>query len=310
MEVITSLEKIPRMSSAAISIGVFDGVHIGHRKILKSMIDEFGDSSKDRRYLCVFTFQNHPEWLKNRTISPKLISPPYYKLEVFEREFNLDKTFLVRFSPAFQKMSAEEFLDLLLSKVSNLSIFVGYNFRFGYGAQGDVDFLMRNATRFGYKLFVADVVTYSGIKVSSTKIRELIRSGDIELVNDLLQRRFFIESKVIKGKGLGREIGFPTANIRSRFQVYPPPGVYATVTEIDGKKYRSVTHVGSSISFGGDPFDVETHIIGFSENIYNKRIRVHFHKYLGETKFVSSLKDLASIIKEYIEMWSSEEVML
>ena len=310
MEVIRSIEKIPKMKRAAISIGVFDGVHIGHRKILKSMVEKFKSSGKEDCYLCVLTFQNHPDWLRTKTISPKLISPAYYKLEIFEKEFNIDKTFIIRFSPFFQSMEPEEFLDLLLSRVDELSIFVGYNFRFGYQARGDIDFLIRNASRFGYGLFIADLVTYNGIKVSSTKIRELIRNGDIELANTLLQRKFFMEGKVIKAKGLGKKIGFPTANIRSKFQIYPLSGVYGTVTEIDNKRYKSLTHVGESITFGGDPSDVETHIIGFNQDIYGKRIRVYFHKYLGETKFVSSISELSQLIKEYVDMWESEEVVL
>lgn len=310
MEVIKDIRKIPRMKRASVSIGVFDGVHIGHRKILSSMVENKRNVSNEKVYLCVLTFQNHPDWVRNKLISPKLISPPYYKLEVFEKEFNIDKTFFVKFSPSLQRMEPEEFLDLLVSKIEHLDIFVGYNFRFGYQARGDTDFLIRNASRFGYRPFIADIITLNGIRVSSTKIRELIYTGDIELANQLLQRRFFLESKVIRGKGIGREIGFPTANIRSRAQVYPPSGVYGTITEIDGKKYKSVTHIGESIVFGGDPADVETHIIDFEGNIYYKRIRVYFEKYLGETKFVRSVEELRKVIKEYVDMWRSEEVVL
>ncbi|MCS7299251.1 MAG: bifunctional riboflavin kinase/FAD synthetase [Spirochaetia bacterium] len=310
MEVIRDIRKIPRMKRTALSIGVFDGVHIGHRKIITSSKEKSICSKKDDSecYVCVLTFQNHPDWLRTKTISPRLISPPYYKLEVFEKEFNIDKTFFIKFSPAIQRMEPEEFIELLVSKIDQLDIFVGYNFRFGYQAKGDTDFLIRNATKFGYRPFIADEITYNGFKVSSTNIRRLIHSGDIDLANQLLQRRFFLESKVIKGKGLGKEIGFPTANIRSRVQIYPPSGVYGTVTEVDGNKYKSVTHVGESFAFGGDPGDVETHIIDFEGDIYNKRIRVHFCKFLGETKFVSSLNELRKVIKEYVDMWRNEEV--
>lgn len=308
MEVIRDLRRIPRMKRVALSIGVFDGVHIGHRKILSSMREKSICSSNQDCYLCVLTFQNHPDWVRNKVVSPRLISPSYFKLEVFEKEFGIDKTFYIKFSPMLQRMEPEEFLELLLSKIDHLDIFVGYNFRFGYQGRGDTDFLIRNASRFGYRPFIADEVTYNGIKVSSTIIRRFIYNGDIELANELLQRRFFLESKVIKGKGIGREIGFPTANIRSKVQVYPPPGVYATITEIDGKKYKSVTHIGESIVFGGNPADVETHIIDFEDNIYYKPIRVYFVKFLGETKFVNSISELRNVIREYVELWKSEEV--
>ncbi|MGC8766924.1 MAG: bifunctional riboflavin kinase/FAD synthetase [Brevinematia bacterium] len=311
MEVIKDIGKIPNMKKAAISIGVFDGVHIGHRKILSKMNEVANcEENKKECYTCVLTFQNHPEWIRTKTISPKLISPPYYKLEVFEKEFNIDKTFFIKFSPTLQRMEPEKFLELLLSKIDKLDIFVGYNFRFGYQAKGDTDFLIKNALRFGYTPHIADEIKYNGMKVSSTTIRMLITQGEIEQANILLQRRFFLENKVIRGKGLGKKIGFPTANIRSKVQVYPPPGVYATITEVDGEKYKSLTHVGASISFGGNSYDVETHILDFEGNIYGKRIRVYFEKSLGETKFLNSITDLKRVIQEYIEMWQNEEVNL
>lgn len=311
MEVIKDIRKIPKMNKAVISIGVFDGVHIGHRKILSKMKEIVKCQDNNQKcYTCVLTFQNHPDWLRTKTISPKLISPPYYKLEVFEKEFNIDKTFFIKFSPTLQKMEPEEFLELLLSKIDNLDIFVGYNFTFGYQAKGTTDFLIRNALKFGYTPHIADEITYNGLKVSSTTIRILINQGDIEQANELLQRRFFLESKVIKGKGLGKEIGFPTANIRSKNQVYPPPGVYATITEVNGKKYKSLTHVGASISFGGNPYDVETYILNFNQDIYGRRIRVYFEKLLGETRIFNSISELKKAIQGYVEMWESEEVKL
>ncbi|MCX8029444.1 MAG: bifunctional riboflavin kinase/FAD synthetase [Brevinematales bacterium] len=311
MEVIKDIRKIPKMGNVALSIGVFDGVHIGHRKILNSMREKSICKSNSKECnICVLTFQNHPDWVRNKSISPRLISPTHYKLEVFEKEYNIDKTIFIKFSPTLQKMEPEEFLEIILSKVNHLDIFVGYNFRFGYQARGDTDFLIRNASKFGYRPFIADEITYNGLKVSSTNIRRLIITGDIETANQLLQRRFFLESKVIKGKGLGKEIGFPTANIRSKVQVYPPSGVYATITEIDGKRYKSLTHVGESFVFGGNPADVETYIIDFDENIYNKKIRVYFDRFLGETKFVNSLDDLRKLIKGYVDYWKNEEVDL
>ncbi|MEN2998363.1 MAG: riboflavin kinase [Brevinematia bacterium] len=308
MEIIKDLREIPRMKKVALSIGMFDGIHIGHRKILSSMKEKSCRSRMDGCYLCVLTFQNHPEWVKKEVVSPKLISPPNYKLEVFEKEFGIDKTFFIKFSPSIQTMKPEEFLELLLSKIDHLDIFVGYNFKFGYRAEGDTDFLIKNASKFGYRPFIADEITYNGVRVSSTVVRELIYAGEIETANKLLQRRFFLESRVIKGKGIGRMIGFPTANIRSRIQVNPPRGVYGTITEIDGKRYKSVTHVGESIVFGGHPANVETYIIDFDGDIYRKRIRVYFDRYLGETKFVSSLHKLRDVIGEYVEFWRNEEV--
>lgn len=303
MEIISDLENIPKLKKAALTIGVFDGVHIGHRKILSSMRSRSLCSSGDKECcLCVFTFRNHPNWVKSRVFSPRLISPPYYKLEVFEKEFGIDKVIFVRFSRSLQEMEPEEFLGLILSRMEQVDIFVGYNFRFGRMARGDTDFLIRNSSKLGYRAFVADEVTFNGMRVSSSIIRSLVLEGEIEVANTLLGRRFFLEGRVIRGKGIGSEIGFPTANIRARIQVHPSPGVYATTTEVEGKEYKSVTHVGESIVFGGSAENVETHILDFDENIYNKRIRVHFERFLGETRFVTSLKELKKIVEGYVEI--------
>ncbi len=299
MVVLKRLEDLPKLSKAAISIGVFDGVHIGHRKILSMMC------SLDGYTKCILTFQNHPEWLikSSSKMNPKLISPPHYKLEVFEKEFNIDIVLFIKFSPNLKKLEAEEFIRFLKSRVDDLHIFVGYNFRFGYGAKGDTDFLARKSLEYGFIPHVADEIFVDNMKVSSTEIRKLIYEGYIELANKLLGRRFFLESKVIKGKGRGLKIGFPTANIRSKYQVYPPPGVYGTITEVDGKKYKSVTHVGVSPTFGGNSFDVETHIIDFSENIYGKKIRIYFDTFLGQSKFAENIDKIKEIISEYIDTW-------
>jgi len=312
LEIVDDIFSLGRIGKASLSIGVFDGVHIGHRKILASMKQEARCKGfkVDGCYLCVLTFKNHPRWLGIDVLSPKLISPPYYKLEVFENEYHIDKVVYTKFSPEFSNIEPERFLEILKSQIEELHIFVGYNFRFGKGARGDTDFLIRNASKFGYVPHIADEVTYNGIRVSSSVIRSFIAQGDIEIANELLARRFFLESKVIEGAGRGRQIGFPTANIRSRVQVYPPPGIYGTITEVDGKRYKSVTHVGCSPTFGGNQFDVETHLINFEGNLYNKRIRVYFDRFLGDSKFTHGMEEVREIIKHFVELWEKENIKL
>jgi riboflavin kinase/FMN adenylyltransferase len=312
MEIVNDIFSLGKIGKAALSIGVFDGVHIGHRKILSSMQGEAKCKGfkVDGCYLCVLTFKNHPRWLGKEELYPKLISPPYYKLEVFEKEYNIDKVIYTKFTPEFRDIEPERFLEILKSQIDELHIFVGYNFKFGKGAKGNTDFLIRNASKFGYVPHIADEVMYKGIRVSSTVIRSFIAQGDIEIANELLTRRFFLESKVIKGAGRGKAIGFPTANIRSRIQVYPPPGIYGTITEVDGKKYKSVTHVGSSPTFGGNPFDVETHIINFEGDLYNKRIRVYFDRFLGDSRFTHGIDEVREVIKHFVELWEKEDVKL
>jgi riboflavin kinase/FMN adenylyltransferase len=275
------------MNRTVVALGMFDGVHRGHRALLSRAAEiahEKGDTA------VAFTYDNHPRELFSGSF-PYLCTRE--QRETLIRETGCDRVDSIPFDAAFASMVPEAFIDWLNARYEGgvSAIVAGYDYRFGAKAAGDTTLLRTLCNSRGIDLAVIDEVKVDGETCASTRIRELLRAGDAERAERMLGRPYTLSGTVVHAKALGRRFDCPTANLDAGVQILPKDGVYATVLCFAGKQYPAVTNVGTNPTVGGRARTVETHAIGESLDLYGKRIEVAFLKRLrDERKFDS--KDL------------------
>lgn len=279
-----------------IALGSFDGLHIGHMSLISKTVKL---AEKNNAKSMVFTFKNHPLMTINPEVSPKLIMDNNCKLEVLEKS-GLDIINMVDFNKSFMRMSTEDFVINLIKHYKVKGLVVGFNYRFGYKNLGDVGLLKKMSNDYDFSLNIIEPVKYEGQVVSSSFIRNIIvDEGDMKKVNKLLVRPFVIQGTVIKGKQLGRTLGFPTVNLdyHKRF-IIPKGGVYYTAVEYEGRTFKGITDVGYNPTTEDNKLSIETHILDFNEDIYGKDIRVYFIERIRDEKKFNSLHELAEQLKK------------
>lgn len=275
------------MNRTVVALGMFDGVHRGHRALLSRAAEiahEKGDTA------VAFTYDNHPRELFSGSF---LYLCTREQRETLIRETGCDRVDSIPFDAAFASMAPEAFIDWLDARYEGgvSAIVAGYDYRFGAKAAGDTTLLRTLCNSRGIDLAVIDEVKVDGETCASTRIRELLRAGDAERAERMLGRPYALSGTVVHAKALGRRYDCPTANLDAGVQILPKDGVYATVLCFAGKQYPAVTNVGTNPTVGGRARTVETHAIGESLDLYGKRIEVAFLKRLrDERKFDS--KDL------------------
>ena len=297
MEIIPSLSESPLSSrGGAIAIGVFDGVHLGHRSLLNRA---FRIAEEIKGPKVVFTFGGHPLSVVAPESVPPALSSPALRRVIFAdlgADFVLEEPFTAELS----KMSAEDFLRKLQSFLAPKVIVVGENFTFGEGGRGTPEYLLSRGEEMGFRGENVPLFRFADETVSSTRIRRLLASGDVKTAALLLGRPFEIRGKVIHGEARGRTLGFPTANLAlPKEYACPATGVYATnVVLEDGSSRMAVTNIGKNPTFGGVTNRVEAHILDFAGDLYEKEITVKFaHRLRGEKRFPTA-KALAKQIRE------------
>ena len=279
--------------SICIALGFFDCVHVAHRKIINSMISY---AKKNNSKSAVFTFKDQGI----TSFKNKLIYTYNERVSIL-KNMGVDYVIPFVFDENCKNMKWEDFLSLLFSKASVKAVFCGYDYTFGHKGEGSVELLKKYCNKIGVEVYVLPAVYNDNNEiVSSSFVKRLIAEGNIVEANSLLCDNYFIESKIIKGRGEGHLFGIPTANSEiSLDKILPKSGVYATITTVDGKKYTSVTNVGKKPTFLDDTDSVETLIGAFCGDLYGKTIRVEFVKYLREvSKFDSPLQLKEQIMKD------------
>lgn len=275
-----------------IALGNFDGVHYGHQLLIKNMVRKA--ESKGLKS-SILLFENHTKKYIDG-IGPALLSSSsqknnlLYKLGV-ERIYNLS------FDNKIRNLTPEEFVvNILIHRLNVKSIFVGFDYRFGYKASGGSTLLKELGNSYGIDVEVIHPITLNNEVVSSTRIREYIKEGNLEKVKFLLNRNYSVIGKVVSGKNLGSKLGYPTANLElSTNYVIPKLGVYSTETIIDNKKYLSATSVGYNPTFNEKSIKIESHILDFNSDIYGEDVEIIFVEYLrDEMKF----KDTDSLVNQ------------
>jgi phosphoribosyl 1,2-cyclic phosphate phosphodiesterase len=291
-----STEKKGRGS--VIAIGNFDGIHLGHQRLLEYCI---GMGRETGVMATALTFEPPPLKVLRPEVAPPRISTNRQRLEWFEA-LGMEAAVVLPFTMELAKLTPEDFVDeILVGQLQLRAVVVGENFRFGHRQAGDVKFLRELGMRDGFDVIVHEPVVVDGEIVSSTAIRKLIAEGEVTRAARMLGRAFALTGEVVAGTGTGRKFTFPTMNLRPEQELLPAKGVYITRTVLEGEpnSHRSVTNVGMRPTFNGTGLTVETHLLDYSGNFLPKRIEVRFWKKLREEKKFGGAEELkAQIAKD------------
>ena len=303
MELIENIEKITSpYPNGVITIGNFDGVHIGHQALFYEVIEKANQLNGTS---IAMTFEPHPIRVLKQNGQPPLITLYEQKIELMERS-GLDVLICVPFTPEFAVLSAKDFVeDLLVQRIGMKAIVVGKDYTYGKNREGTLATLQADGHRLGFEVIVADWIKVPNSlpgRTSSTLIRELVMDGNVIEAGKLLGRYYQIRGKVVTGRDRGGKLlGFPTANINLQDELCPKKGVYAVTVERRGKLYKGVANIGYSPTFEDQCFTVEVHILDFNENIYGEKIRVNFVSRLRDEVKFNSVEELSEQIKKDIQ---------
>jgi riboflavin kinase/FMN adenylyltransferase len=258
----------------AVALGNFDGLHRGHQKIVERVCRQAREHGATP---VVLTFDPHPPRIVRPDKAPPLLMTTAQRIEALGRE-GIEGVAIVRFTPELSRWEPEEFVRAVLVEWLHVAeVWVGGNFLFGRDRSGNFSMLRSLGARYGFRVDKIDPVRYRDFVVSSTRIRRLVAEGRVDEAGALLGHYHFIDGRVTRGVGRGRQIGFPTANLVTENELLPPYGVYATTATIDGVAYRSVTNIGVRPTFGaGDRPTIEAHILGLDRDVYDAIVRLAF----------------------------------
>ena len=274
-----------------IALGSFDGLHTGHMQLINKA-KELADVNNGLSM--VYTFKNHPKTVVKGAVPPKLLTDNNYKLTLIEKA-GIDIACFVTFSEEYMKNSAEDFIKMLIELYNAKGFVVGFNYKFGYKNTGNVEFLKELQLKYNFKLEVVETMKYNDEIVSSSLIRAELSTGDLEKANILLGRPYCLRNIVIHGRKLGRELGYPTANLSiNKDYVIPALGIYYTIVEINKRFYKGISSIGFNPTIENKGFSIETHILDFNQEIYDLEIAVYFIKKIRNEKKFNSLNDLTA----------------
>jgi riboflavin kinase/FMN adenylyltransferase len=282
-----------------LTLGVFDGLHLGHQLIMKRVVERAAATG-----FCptVVTFDPHPRAVLRPETAPPLLHTFEQKVEGLGR-LGIRQLVVLSFTPEFAGQRAEDFLvNTIFGSLDAREVYLGHGFAFGHKREGRFPLLKEVADRLGRVAEEIPEVTVRGRRVSSTMVRRLLSAGRVNFARRMLGRPYGIEGRVVGGRNAGRaQLSYATANLKTENCVIPQTGVYITLTLVGGEWRRSVTNVGHRPTFGGDPeVVIETHIIDFDRDIYGEKIRVRFlHRLRGEKKFESVEALRAQIDRDY-----------
>ena len=283
MKVTKGLKNAVSSHPSILTLGTFDGIHKGHRTIISKLTSE---SKKHDLKSIILTFFPHP---RNIVSSKKIksISTIDEKIQIFS-ELDLDELIIQNFNKSFSEMGAEEFIKLLVNNLNLKKIIVGYNHRFGKNRSADINVLKDFSLKYDFEVIEIKAFEFEKIKISSTKIRSSINDGNIDVCNNYLGYNFNINGIVVKGKSIGKSIGFPTANINiaEEYKIIPKNGVYLVRCFFEKNKFYGMMNIGYNPTFGSNEKTIEVNIFDFSRDLYDKNIRIEFLKFIrDEIKF-------------------------
>lgn len=292
MRIYEGLADFSPVRNAVVTSGTFDGVHLGHQKIL-NRIREIAIAIDGETVL--ITFWPHPRLvLYPNEHNLRLLSTFEEKTKLL-RQFGIDHLITIPFTKEFSQMTSEEFIRrVLMEKLQTKKLVIGYDHRFGKNREGSFEYLKANSAEFGFELEEISRQDVDEIGVSSTKIRKALESGDVKTAATYLGRPYELNGLVIKGQQIGRSIGFPTANIHipNDYKLIPKDGVYAVETMVDGILYKAMLNIGNRPTVDGSKKTVEANLFDFHGDLYDKQITVYFHEFLREERKFENLEAL------------------
>jgi riboflavin kinase / FMN adenylyltransferase len=267
-----------------LTLGVFDGLHLGHQRIMQTVVERAREISA---VPTVITFDPHPRAVLHPENAPPLLQTLDQRLANFE-VLGIEQTIVIRFDKEFAEIDAETFLgDIVHERLQAREVYLGKGFFFGKNRGGNIELLKKMSAELGFYADEVEEVRLRGQRISSSKIRELLKDGKVNLARRMLGRPYGVEGQIVRGERRGRTIGFPTANLHPHNRVIPKYGVYATANLIEGVWRRSITNVGIRPTFAGDKEpSIESYIFDFDGDLYGDVLRVRFlHRIRDERKF-------------------------
>ncbi len=275
---------------SCVTIGNFDGVHNGHRKLIARMMSKAASAHLAG---IVVTFDPHPLRVLAKEHAPVFITDHEKKLDLLAA-LGVDLTLTLEFTHALAAMEPEDFIhDILVAGLHLKELVVGYDYSFGKERKGHFALLTKLGEKYGFSCERLEPVIIDGAIVSSTRIRDMLTAGDVWGVRTLLDRFYVIRGTVVRGMNRGGALlGFPTANLQVRDELLPAPGVYAVWVEVEGSTYKGVTNIGCNPTFGEQALSVETHIVDFDRDIYHCELRLSFVHRLRDERAFANVSDL------------------
>ena len=277
---------------SVVTSGTFDGVHLGHQKILRRL-QELASSKQGETVL--LTYWPHPRLiLQPQDKSLRLLSTLSEKVKLLE-EMGIDHLIILPFTEELSQMSSAEFIQtILVEKIQTKTLVIGYDHKFGKNREGSFEYLQSHSHLFGFAIEEISRQDVDDLGVSSTKIRTALAQGDISTANKYLGRPYDLSGQVVKGQQIGRSLGFPTANIQIEddYKLLPRDGAYAVHAEVNSIQYKAILNIGDRPTVDGEKKTIEAHLIDFEGDLYGQDLRIYFQEFLREEKKFESLDAL------------------
>jgi len=292
MKIYNHINEFTPLKNAIVTIGTFDGVHQGHRQIIagiKELARQTGGET------VILTFFPHPRMIihpEDQTL--KLITTIHERAALLE-QLGVDHLIITPFSRDFSNQLPEAYIrDILVNKIGTRKIIIGYDHRFGKDRQGGLTDLQQAGPIYGFEVIEIPEQDIDHVAVSSTRIREALLKADIEQANNFLSYPFFITGKVIRGNQIGRQIGYPTANllVEENYKIIPADGIFASTVEIAGQTYQGMSYIGHRPTINGMTRNIEVNIFDFNQDIYNQTVKMNFNHFVRHDVKFSSLEGL------------------
>ena len=297
MKIIHSISNFISKESSFVTIGTFDGIHIGHQKILKDLI---GSAKKDGKKSVLLTFFPHPRMVLQQNVSIELLNTIKEKSALLEK-MGLDYLIIHPFSKEFSRLTALDFVrDVLVNQLNTSKLIIGYDHHFGKNREGNIDQLREYSQLYDFEVEEIPAQDIDDVAVSSTKIRNALHEGFLKTANNYLGYHYMVNGTVINGKKLGGKIGFPTANIdvKESYKLIPKTGVYVIKTKINNIVYNGMLNIGYRPTVDGKHQTIEAHLFGFDGDLYGKHLEIEFLYFLRDEQKFDSIDDLILQLKK------------
>ena len=299
MRHLRNFEDAEPITDSLVTIGVFDGVHRGHQSLIRNLAQCARAAGQQA---IVVTFFPHPDKVLDKTTERYYLTRPQKRAQLL-LTLGADSVITLPFDENIRQLSASAFVDKLVHNLRMKELWVGADFALGFQREGDVPYLRAQGASHGFTVNAVDLITDhgSGKQISSSRVREQLRHGDVANAREMLGRSYELEGLVVAGEGRGRTIGIPTANLSVwDEQLVPANGVYATWAVLGDVRYLAATNIGQRPTFAGENVTVEAHLLDFSDDIYGEKMELHFEKRLRAERRFEGLEDLLAQIDKDI----------
>lgn len=298
MKIYNNLKEFEPLEYAVVTSGTFDGVHIGHKKII-DRVNKITDNSKGESV--IITFWPHPRLVLYPEEKDLKLLTTFEEKASMLRELGIDHLIKIKFTKEFSRTTSEEFIkNILVKKIGTKKLVIGYDHRFGRNREGSFENLKKDAPKYGFEVEEIPRQDIDDVAVSSTKIRKSLLKGDIKTGNEYLGRPYLITGEVVSGNKIGRSMGFPTANIKvsNRNKLIPADGIYAVKVFVEEKEYKGMLYIGNRPTLNVSDKTIEVNIFDFNEEIYDKSISIYFYEQIRDDVKFNSLEELRLQLKK------------